>query len=104
LTVITLHRPTSCVYTSSVTTRRPPRSSLFPYTTLFRSIMDVGGRLIIGHRFVHADDAQHRPDHKHQENETLVVGAGPLGKARTGSSQASAPSTPAGVVPFPALP
>src|SRR2546429_5726589 len=23
--------------------RRPPRSTLFPYTTLFRSVLDVGG-------------------------------------------------------------
>src|SRR3712207_9271323 len=25
--------------------RRPPRSTLFPYTTLFRSVLDAGGRL-----------------------------------------------------------
>src|SRR2546426_11803207 len=25
--------------------RRPPRSTLFPYTTLFRSIVDSGGRV-----------------------------------------------------------
>src|SRR2546422_4115592 len=25
--------------------RRPPRSTLFPYTTLFRSLRDAGGRL-----------------------------------------------------------
>src|SRR3712207_6902462 len=25
--------------------RRPPRSTLFPYTTLFRSIRDAGGRV-----------------------------------------------------------
>src|SRR5689334_23782822 len=28
--------------------RRPPRSTLFPYTTLFRSSMEVGGRQIKG--------------------------------------------------------
>src|SRR5690349_24932110 len=26
--------------------RRPPRSTLFPYTTLFRSVMDFQGRMI----------------------------------------------------------
>src|SRR2546422_5779885 len=25
--------------------RRPPRSTLFPYTTLFRSLSDIGGRV-----------------------------------------------------------
>src|SRR5689334_24303791 len=25
--------------------RRPPRSTLFPYTTLFRSVVDLGGAL-----------------------------------------------------------
>src|SRR3989442_15888848 len=25
--------------------RRPPRSTLFPYTTLFRSVLDVAGRV-----------------------------------------------------------
>src|SRR2546429_2449476 len=29
--------------------RRPPRSTLFPYTTLFRSLADVPA-LVIGHR------------------------------------------------------
>src|SRR2546422_4674750 len=33
--------------------RRPPRSTLFPYTTLFRSIDDVGVRLPV-------DDDEHR--------------------------------------------
>src|SRR5256885_13151820 len=27
--------------------RRPPRSTLFPYTTLFRSACDLGGKLLI---------------------------------------------------------
>src|SRR3712207_7348709 len=26
--------------------RRPPRSTLFPYTTLFRSLMDKGGEML----------------------------------------------------------
>src|SRR2546429_6992414 len=27
--------------------RRPPRSTLFPYTTLFRSVIDLAGRLLL---------------------------------------------------------
>src|SRR2546426_12516329 len=30
--------------------RRPPRSTLFPYTTLFRSLRDSGVRVIVGLR------------------------------------------------------
>src|SRR2546430_7433269 len=42
--------------------RRPPRSTLFPYTTLFRSLVDGGGQLLVavgrfgalqGHRAPH---------------------------------------------------
>src|SRR3712207_7892889 len=30
--------------------RRPPRSTLFPYTTLFRSVLDAGGpQLVLDH-------------------------------------------------------
>src|SRR3712207_8128310 len=28
--------------------RRPPRSTLFPYTTLFRSVHELGGDLVLG--------------------------------------------------------
>src|SRR5947199_7043021 len=37
--------------------RRPPRSTLFPYTTLFRSVDDVVGRL---DRFLVVLDDNHR--------------------------------------------
>src|SRR5437660_9287243 len=30
--------------------RRPPRSTLFPYTTLFRSSLDGLGQSLVGHR------------------------------------------------------
>src|SRR3712207_8840837 len=30
--------------------RRPPRSTLFPYTTLFRSVRQGGGGLLVVHR------------------------------------------------------
>src|SRR5256885_7663102 len=43
--------------------RRPPRSTLFPYTTLFRSELDVGARRVevgvVWHHFPRAaDDAE----------------------------------------------
>src|SRR5690348_17848059 len=34
----------STLLTYSLMTRRPPRSTLFPYTTLFRSRAEIGGR------------------------------------------------------------
>src|SRR2546422_4729558 len=46
--------------------RRPPRSTLFPYTTLFRSLVDVdpgdGGRL--EGRAAHAGPLGDRSDHR----------------------------------------
>src|SRR2546430_8901296 len=41
--------------------RRPPRSTLFPYTTLFRSARD-GGREVAGHR----GDAEHTAARRHE--------------------------------------
>src|SRR5438067_5804991 len=37
--------------------RRPPRSTLFPYTTLFRSIGEAHGNCGFAHGWVHARDA-----------------------------------------------
>ena len=37
--------------------RRPPRSTLFPYTTLFRSVSDFGSINIVPSRFSRARDA-----------------------------------------------
>src|SRR2546428_12643152 len=39
--------------------RRPPRSTLFPYTTLFRSLLDQ--RLGLAHRQIARDDVARRP-------------------------------------------
>src|SRR5258708_18153140 len=44
--------------------RRPPRSTLFPYTTLFRSLEGVdirlvGGRRVRGRVIMRRDDAEH---------------------------------------------
>src|SRR2546425_5995043 len=41
--------------------RRPPRSTLFPYTTLFRSLMDLGDP-VIGRRFrINPDETRQEP-------------------------------------------
>src|SRR5258706_1335126 len=64
--------------------RRPPRSTLFPYTTLFRSI-DEPGRRRIGHPFPpyvslwghgHVREYRIAPDHRH------AVGIGFLRRPR----------------------
>src|SRR5439155_2241645 len=36
--------------------RRPPRSTLFPYTTLFRSSLALGDQRFVGRSFVSTDD------------------------------------------------
>src|SRR3712207_8842448 len=41
--------------------RRPPRSTLFPYTTLFRSVVQHEGQPLGGRELVE-DDAQRQPD------------------------------------------
>src|SRR3712207_8588596 len=42
--------------------RRPPRSTLFPYTTLFRSRFVCEGNSFFNGRGRKTDDADHRPD------------------------------------------
>src|SRR2546430_4673174 len=42
--------------------RRPPRSTLFPYTTLFRSVADVIGQRIEGARDGERDQQDHAED------------------------------------------
>src|SRR3712207_7419309 len=62
--------------------RRPPRSTLFPYTTLFRSTALVGVAAAAGHR-----PGRERPD-----------GAGPPGAARPGAGHRAVqlPAEPGG--------
>src|SRR3712207_7183458 len=43
--------------------RRPPRSTLFPYTTLFRSVADDA---------VDADDGEHQPDAREDREQQRV--------------------------------
>src|SRR5688572_32431789 len=43
--------------------RRPPRSTLFPYTTLFRSTLTTGGR----------GDVPHRPGEPQQRRQTRAL-------------------------------
>src|SRR2546427_5876357 len=38
--------------------RRPPRSTLFPYTTLFRSLLDLAGVLVYTHPLEPVQDHQ----------------------------------------------
>src|SRR5256885_8796715 len=47
--------------------RRPPRSTLFPYTTLFRSVVDAGQQDDDGHHG--ADDLQREVVVGHQRSE-----------------------------------
>src|SRR3712207_7529788 len=42
--------------------RRPPRSTLFPYTTLFRSPCSRNGRRLVGHADLERAEARVRPD------------------------------------------
>src|SRR6266542_4180615 len=62
--------------------RRPPRSTLFPYTTLFRSSVDALGPAVLSNQAPHAISlAQQRPDHdgadesvaaRHKDTEGVV--------------------------------
>src|SRR3712207_8513570 len=61
--------------------RRPPRSTLFPYTTLFRSTRDILGRLgkaVSGH--VHKAQAKRRAD---VEKVQLLGAAGSVDRKST---------------------
>src|SRR5690349_23592952 len=42
--------------------RRPPRSTLFPYTTLFRSILAFVGRRLLRRHRQHCNDDQKMPE------------------------------------------
>src|SRR5256885_12179225 len=63
--------------------RRPPRSTLFPYTTLFRSVVAVAGRIAGGQRA--QDFAARDGVHLHallaHQTQDVDVGAGLLCKA-----------------------
>src|SRR5690606_41429123 len=78
-----LHVPPRPIH-SFVVLRRPPRSPLFPYTTLFRSFGDAGtfvdpdryGLSVLFRRHVAADhrrrrDGHRRPDRSSTRNEKL---------------------------------
>src|SRR3712207_7444850 len=58
--------------------RRPPRSTLFPYTTLFRSWRDGGAvnaidkaRLVMDELAALHDEWQSRPDHRDRKSTRL---------------------------------
>src|SRR2546425_8990239 len=54
--------------------RRPPRSTLFPYTTLFRSPVDINGaaRLLAGARQANADISRLRSEEHTSELQSLA--------------------------------
>src|SRR2546427_6919755 len=56
--------------------RRPPRSTLFPYTTLFRSFFGVAADQLVG---LANGDAFHHPGHRFERAD--VHGAGVAGDA-----------------------
>src|SRR3712207_7539448 len=68
--------------------RRPPRSTLFPYTTLFRSLAGPAGeRVEVAHRHPHAEvvavvDADDAVDDLH-----VVAGADGAGRVRRGAGR-----------------
>src|SRR5215203_6602882 len=54
----------SCGWFFFLIIRRPPRSTLFPYTTLFRSGRPAGGRGVVAARHAARPPARGRPDRK----------------------------------------
>src|SRR2546430_8573738 len=61
--------------------RRPPRSPLFPYTTLFRSVLGGAAGLLVGSAG-HAAAADARPGQQRREAVT-PVSAAPLRRVRS---------------------
>src|SRR2546430_16861381 len=60
--------------------RRPPRSTLFPYTTLFRSLAQLRDRVPVGHaRGVFVADKLHIPAQRNGRE--LPAGTVPIGEA-----------------------
>src|SRR2546422_4455377 len=62
--------------------RRPPRSTLFPYTTLFRSVgelavVDAGGEERVPHRYV-GEQGRRRHDEAAQHEQRRRAVAGPV--------------------------
>src|SRR3712207_8426079 len=74
--------------------RRPPRSTLFPYTTLFRSAHDRQLAAAVGHRVVDAhEDADPRDDDdqpgQHEQDVLDVPDEGDRKSTRLNSSHAN---------------
>src|SRR5205807_2757396 len=53
--------------------RRPPRSTLFPYTTLFRSLHKFGSHAILGAQLLHALDKSRRDRKSTRLNSSHLV-------------------------------
>src|SRR3989454_9079279 len=69
--------------------RRPPRSTLFPYTTLFRSRRDAGGRAAIGDSHARLEPYVASQTHQPLAHRSVVADEAPeavnlhVGKARS---------------------
>src|SRR5215813_7235068 len=55
--------------------RRPPRSTLFPYTTLFRSCGGIGGAIQSRRRNMRADRRSQRQKQRHRRKPIIFLGA-----------------------------
>src|SRR3989449_10513938 len=79
--------------------RRPPRSTLFPYTTLFRSLPKVGGfvteirvdenqRVRVGDTLIVLDDRDYKVRLAQAEADLAVALAGVSNRTRVGQAEA----------------
>src|SRR3712207_8502269 len=66
--------------------RRPPRSTLFPYTTLFRSLHQVGDQ-VVPPLEQHVDLRPRRPHLLTERNETVVGQNRPGGRSEEHTSE-----------------
>src|SRR2546426_4913845 len=62
--------------------RRPPRSTLFPYTTLFRSDLELAEVFDLRVELHHADRGQPLPQHARGAVDLRVPGAPPVGERK----------------------
>src|SRR5690348_17717941 len=69
--------------------RRPPRSTLFPYTTLFRSVPPDGASLGEAHAQLGEHPLALRPEEPHGEEDQLAMGF--LGRSEEHTSELQSP-------------
>src|SRR2546422_9399797 len=88
--------------------RRPPRSTLFPYTTLFRSIVTITStydhRVIQGAEsgmFLRKLDALLQGEERFYDDVAASLGLAAIGKGETGNVSAPAATIPVSRFPIP---